>query len=690
LEPPKDKNDVGLEPGMLWANELTSEAAVDETSAKDVETVTTEPGPAEHAEAPINAESDGSDTGEESVETASLSDSKDAGEEPVENSQAVVQERSKQDTVDIERLPNELASEEKKDLEESGQDEITGEPGVEAASLDKDSEADASGAAVSADKDSVSLDEDSEADASGAAVSADKDSASLDEDPEATPSLDAVREEIVGKKAKKGDTRRVKTVGFESPRTASGSATSTKDEDKSRAVLNQRSSSRLAASANRRRKASQSRSAAEDAVVGTVIFVDDYAVGSHGDTPPSPFAAIGGVSLLRRTILTAQRAGLNKFHLLTRPSLRERVRKEVKVSGVAYEFVDSLEVTSFPDKGRLLILDPGSVHDVESLRRLQKWRGARAALLCTKLGDGMRVQIEGVRVREIGLDLVPFDACTGGAISIPMELLPRIFTEGYQKMLQDLVDEELLGASFASASSGREIHHQTELEDVREELLSNLGLNTDGFMDRLVNRRISAQLTRSLYRLDWIKPSYITAIACLFGLLAGPLIALTGRIPYAVVFASLSLWLSLILDTVDGELARLKLETSVRGRLFDRCAKTLVHFSVLVGIVSWFKNDFWMVVPSAFLALGFLMSAIVSYSQKARLPEGMIVSWGDHFDGLLLNQNYFYLTLPIFIVSAFLPNAGLLMLPLMWASALMVNICWIALKFAGTKNRETS
>ncbi|MDF1663646.1 MAG: CDP-alcohol phosphatidyltransferase family protein, partial [Planctomycetota bacterium] len=523
--------------------------------------------------------------------------------------------------------------------------------------------------------------EDKTADETGTPESAPASPETTSEDagapPASPPPLETVREGIVGKDFKKDDTQRVKIQKPDETPSDTKTGLETKDEGPGR-------------NRNSGRKRVPSRSAAQDAVVGAVLFIDDYAVGSLGETPPSPFTKVGGVSLLRRAVLTAREAGLTTLHCLTKPDLRDLATQEVTVKGVDAVFLNSLEEAPFPDEGRVIYIDARALHDIESLKRLQKWRGARVALLCTKLGDGIRVQIEGVRVREIGTDLVPFDACTGGAISIPMELMPRILDEGYQKMLRDMVDEELLGASFTASTTAREVRRESEVDDVRSSLLTNMGLNSDGFMDALIHRRISNHLTRSIYTIDWIKPSAITALACLFGLLAGPLFALAGSVAIAALFATLSLWLSVILDSVDGELARLKQQESQSGRLFDRCAKALVHLSVISGLISWFGYDNLMVlIPGAVFALGQVIAAVVSYAQPPRLTAGHQISWGDRIDGLILNQNYFYLSCPLFIVAAFLERSqgAMVVAGILALSALFIHLSWIGLKVVGTKNR---
>lgn len=713
MEPQKDKDDVGLESGMTWANKAPSTESKDtEADAPAAETVEASPPTDSENEAPKDAEAAPAQASAETVESPTASEAQPEAASSAEStpeaaeadaakeSEAAPEASDTEATVSAENSKDEgeenSAADATASQDEAAQSSPDSTPATDTEASSEESSAEAAAAETS--KPEASSSEDTSAESTTTETPSEKqgdapkedatgDAASASEAPTTPPPLDTVREGIVGKDCKKDDTQRVKIQKPEEEPADAAAGAETKAPDKKQ-LETQDEEPRGSRKSGKKR--APHRSAAQDAVIGAVIFIDDYAVGSLGETPPSPFTKVGGVSMLRRAVLTARDAGLTTLHCLTKPELRDLATQEVTVKGVEAVFLNSLEDAPFPKEGRVIYIDPRAIHDVDSLKRLQKWRGARVALLCSKLGDGIRVQIEGVRVREIGTDLVPFDACTGGAISIPMELMPRILDEGYQKMLRDMVDEELLGASFSASTTAREVRRETELDDVRSSLLSNMGLSSDGFMDRLIHRRISNHLTRSIYTIDWIKPSFITSIACLFGLLAGPLFALSGSVGVAAIFATLSLWLSVILDSVDGELARLKQEESSSGRFFDRCAKSLVHLSVVSGIVSWFGYDnLIVVIPGAVLALGQIIAAFVSYSQAPRLAEGHQISLGDRLEGLILNQNYFYLACPLLIVAAFLdPSQGSMIVGGVLALlGVLIHLSWIGLKVVGTAKR---
>src|SRR5581483_3738391 len=123
------------------------------------------------------------------------------------------------------------------------------------------------------------------------------------------------------------------------------------------------------------------------------------------------------------------------------------------------------------DKGRLLILDACGVHDPEAVARLARWKGERACVLVATEGDGLRVQVEGNRVREVGTQLVPFDGVTCGAVNVPLPLFPRLSELGALSALVSLAQDGLLGASVEHRTFAREIGSETGLSEARQRLM---------------------------------------------------------------------------------------------------------------------------------------------------------------------------------------------------------------------------
>jgi phosphatidylglycerophosphate synthase len=104
---------------------------------------------------------------------------------------------------------------------------------------------------------------------------------------------------------------------------------------------------------------------------------------------------------------------------------------------------------------------------------------------------------------------------------------------------------------------------------------------SDGFISRLVDRRISRQLSPILAR-GGIKPNWITLVGTLIGLAGAWLLAQAG---YGAHLMGAGLFLLVvILDGVDGEVARLTLQETAFGHYLDLITDNLVHVAVFVGM----------------------------------------------------------------------------------------------------------
>jgi phosphatidylglycerophosphate synthase len=108
-------------------------------------------------------------------------------------------------------------------------------------------------------------------------------------------------------------------------------------------------------------------------------------------------------------------------------------------------------------------------------------------------------------------------------------------------------------------------------------LLRSLIKDTEGFMSRHLERRISLALTRRLVGTR-ITPNAMTLVSLSIGLLGAPFFLSTAPL-YQIVGSLLFLTHS-ILDGCDGELARLKFQESPMGARLDFWGDNLVHVAV--------------------------------------------------------------------------------------------------------------
>jgi phosphatidylglycerophosphate synthase len=105
--------------------------------------------------------------------------------------------------------------------------------------------------------------------------------------------------------------------------------------------------------------------------------------------------------------------------------------------------------------------------------------------------------------------------------------------------------------------------------------------SSDGWVDRYLNRKVSAVWTRWLLKTP-LTPNHVTLISLAVGLLAALSFAQVGWV--SGVVGALLLQCSAIIDCCDGEIARLKFQESPGGYYLDIACDNAVHVAVFVAI----------------------------------------------------------------------------------------------------------
>jgi len=137
----------------------------------------------------------------------------------------------------------------------------------------------------------------------------------------------------------------------------------------------------------------------------------------------------------------------------------------------------------------------------------------------------------------------------------------------------------------ASESLGIVLRTPEDRIAAEERLLSALVKDTEGFVSRHINRKISLAFTRRLMATS-VTPNQMTIMSTLIGLIGASLFLLDS---YAAQLIGALLFLShSILDGCDGELARLKLKESRLGGMLDFWSDNIVHVTVFTCMgIGW-------------------------------------------------------------------------------------------------------
>jgi phosphatidylglycerophosphate synthase len=135
-------------------------------------------------------------------------------------------------------------------------------------------------------------------------------------------------------------------------------------------------------------------------------------------------------------------------------------------------------------------------------------------------------------------------------------------------------------------------------------------LATDALMARLLDRRVSWRISLWLARLK-VAPNLVTLLNTILGLACAAMLA---SVSYWTRLAGALLFLvSITLDGVDGELARLRMVESRFGGQLDVITDNLVHVAVFIGLITGcyrVTHSSAYIYLLAIMCTGFLLCAI--------------------------------------------------------------------------------
>lgn len=172
------------------------------------------------------------------------------------------------------------------------------------------------------------------------------------------------------------------------------------------------------------------------------------------------------------------------------------------------------------------------------------------------------------------------------------------------------------GAEVVRADEVAGVHIATRADARRAEwaLLLSLPKSFQGPVDALINCHISLRITRVLARTP-ITPNIVTIVALLIGLGAAGL--LVWAEPIAIVVAGVLMELQSIVDSCDGELARLRFQFSKLGQWLDNVADDVTDSALMFGLGVAAGGRTWFILGCA-AAAARVFTQLVLYWQVRR------------------------------------------------------------------------
>jgi phosphatidylglycerophosphate synthase len=245
--------------------------------------------------------------------------------------------------------------------------------------------------------------------------------------------------------------------------------------------------------------------------------------------------------------------------------------------------------------------------------------------------------------------------------------------------------QDLEALRSGEGERGVSVDSRADLRRAETHLLSSLVKDTEGFMSRHFERKISLAVSRRLASTN-VTPNAMTLVSVGIGLL-GALFFLDPR-PLPETIGALLFLLHSILDGCDGELARLKFQESRWGGLLDFWGDNVVHSAVFAAMaIGWSRaiGASWPLLLGASAVLGTIASALFVYvrtmavtregplyTSVATKAETRLSRLADAFT----RRDFIYLVL---ILSAFGKTSWFLVLAAVGAPAFFLLLTTIAL-----------
>ncbi len=314
---------------------------------------------------------------------------------------------------------------------------------------------------------------------------------------------------------------------------------------------------------------------------------------------PKPLVKIGGLTLLERTIRTLRLGGVDGRIVVVVGHRGDEVSKfaasrkldVVIVTNPDYQRGNGTSVMAGLDHmpERFVVAMVDHLHPPQSVKMLLECDGDFVAAVDTKprfadVEEATKVKLEGDRILDIGKKIPEFNAIDTGLFLCHRDSL---------KELKPTQDEELTWNTVKRMwlASGRpiiacdlqglpwiDVDTPEDMAKAIDVIMSWAPSGKDGFVSRNLNRHISGRITRLLANTP-TTPNQISIMSLLLAVAGSLLIARKAYVP-----GGLLVQLSSIIDGCDGEIARVRLQQSSQGAIFDSILDRWADSAVITGM----------------------------------------------------------------------------------------------------------
>lgn len=374
----------------------------------------------------------------------------------------------------------------------------------------------------------------------------------------------------------------------------------------------------------------------------------------NGDDLPKPLVEVAGVPLLKRTLLSAKRAGIQEFVVVIGYRGLE-IRNAIESDGqidVDIEWVYNREWTrgnglsvlaaqqALDEPFVLMMAD--HLFDPEILAQLRSFPiGPNEVALCVDsrldevldMDDATKVVCAADRVEEIGKELESFNAIDTGLFLCTPALFPALeqsVAQGDESLsggIRILAAKDEMRAMDCGDRFWQDVDTPEALVFAERELLRRVRKPTDGFVSRHFNRKVSGQISRVLVKTP-VTPNQISISLMFVSIFSGWLVAAGGYASLAL--GGLLFQFASIADGCDGEVAKLKFLGSHIGEWIDTLADGVSYIAfcgfIVFGMYRLTGDSFHLTLGTAAIGLTVINIAIL-YAYAHITGSGSLVGY---------------------------------------------------------------
>jgi len=343
--------------------------------------------------------------------------------------------------------------------------------------------------------------------------------------------------------------------------------------------------------------------------------------GTRMGRKPKGLLRVAGREIIHRTILLLSELGVSEFIIVTNEEYSTAYTEFMRTRNVKGRVITnrhpergngySLHVAKRHVTGSFILTMADHVYSRDFIREAVRGRGliADRGARFVDIGEATKVKTVNGRVVDIGKEIREWDAVDTGFFVLDVSIFKtteRLAREKLSMSLSDVVREAKLPVTFVDGLPWMDVDTPEDMKKARRMLVRTAVKGRgDGFISRHLNRKISTWI--SYHLVEHVGPGSMTAVTFAVGVLSA-LLNLWFPPLAAVLYQFDS-----ILDGVDGELARARLETSKFGGYLDSILDRYVDglFIALLAYESVSGSLWYLIVLVALLG-----SVMVSYSTE--------------------------------------------------------------------------